>query len=235
MKMKKLILATACSLLIVALGTINVQASIVNVGDTISFSSPSYRTGNGGEFEVNRISPNAQSNLFRTFCVELTETIGFGTHYKVGGISTATVLSGKSLTTATAALYVGFRSNTGTILGQSYSYAGGTQQGIDGRALQLAIWHTMGWAAGNLWGTILDNEYNSNSKAQALVAAASVFNFGGGADSFGNVRIMNVVGADGTGNFQDQLTLVPEPGSFLIWSLVGMGLVFVVGSGRRRS
>lgn len=217
-------------------------ASVVNLGDTISFSSPSYRIGNGGEFRVNRISPNAQNNIFRTFCVELSETINFGTHYKVGGITTKTVASNKNLSTATAALYRDFRFGSGTVLGQSYNYAGGTQQGLDGRALQLALWHTMGWASS--WGTALNNEYLANAKAQAWVLAANSVSFTSSGDAFGWVRIVNVREYNASGdqvdengqryyNRQDQLTIIPEPGSLLVWgvlALTGTGLAM----GRRR-
>ncbi len=238
MKFNRFTVALACCLILGVGGTTTVQASIVNVGDTISFSSPSYRIGNGGEFKVNRISPNAQTNLFRTFCVELSEQIGFNTNYKVGGITTGTVASNRALTKATAALYLGFRGATGNILGQTYSYGGGALQGTDGRSLQLAIWKTMGWDVANgfsgAWGSSLNTEYNNDTKAKAWVTAATAVVFPSGGDAFGWVRVINVVGTNGSGNFQDQLTLIPEPGSFLIWSLVGIGLISVVRSSRRR-
>ncbi len=236
-------------LLMVALATVmtlsanlNLSASVVNVGDTISFSSPSYRIGNGGEFRVNRISPNAQNNIFRTFCVELTETINFGTHYTVGGITTATVMSNKALSTGAAALYLGFRQATGTILGQSYDLGGGAQQGADGRSLQLALWHTMGWSSS--WGSSLQTEYNGDTKAQNWVAAANVFSFAFSSDAFGYVRVMNVreynVNGDQTDangqryyNRQDQLTIIPEPGSLLVWGALSLS-VSGLALGRRR-
>ena len=199
--------------------------------------------GNGGEFNMAiDYSPSgpfvADANT-RTFCVELTEHISFGTTYKVGNLSFATVLSNKALTTKTAALFKAFAAGIGTntvstILGVSYDRANATNNNADARSLQLAIWKTMGWDTETIWGTGYGAEYAANTKAQSFVTAATNYANNNFTGDFYGVRVINLVGTNGTGNFQDQLTIVPEPGSIAIWGLMSLGVAGICNKRRRK-
>jgi hypothetical protein len=209
--------------------------------------------GNGGEFKlaidyVDTGGFAADVNT-RTFCVELSEFINFGTVYTVGSISTATKLSNKSLTMKTAALFKAFYAGIGTtttsaILGVDYrrsSNESDTNYNRDARSLQLAIWKTMGWDSEAIWVSGgYKAEYDAiggsgiGDKARDFVAAATTFVSSYADPNFYGVRILNLTNSSGTANYQDQLTVVPEPGSIAIWGLLSMGLAGI-GVARRRS
>lgn len=200
--------------------------------------------GNGGEFKL-AIDQNYNGTFAadintRTFCVEITENISFGTAYKVAGITTGTVLSGKALTLETAALFKAFYSGIGTtvastILGVNYRRSADENDAnynADARSLQLAIWHTMGWHT--TWSSSYANEYAADTKAQAFVAAATTYagnNFDAG---FYGVRVLNLTNSSGSQNFQDQLTVIPEPGSIAIWGLLTLGVAGISNKRRRK-
>ncbi len=201
-------------------------------------------SGNGGEFKVSvDYSPTNgtfQADAFRTFCVEISEHIAFGATYRVMSLTTATT-TGKNLTVQAAALYRAFWDGIGTtgttsILGQDYrrtfnpSGTATSNYQADARSLQLAIWKTMGWDTTALWTSGgYGSEYNNNAKARNWVAEANRVAAGVGPDSedFFGVRIMNLTGRTGTGHYQDQLVVIPEPRSLAIWGLaiVGIGVV----------
>ncbi len=196
-------------------------------------------SGNGGEFKV-YLQPNNTTAFFHTFCCELSEVISFGTTYKIQNLSTTTVLSGKSLTTDTAWLFASWwngsnkgLTNSGTFNLGSQSYALGGGRNADARSLQLAIWYTMGWNSASIWTSGgYAAEYALNAKAQTWVTEAQNVESSSYSTDFG-VRVMNLTDSNGFGNFQDQLTLVPEPGSFLIWTMVAAGMGSVVSRRRR--
>lgn len=210
-------------------------------------------SGNGGEFKVSVNYDPAHgttfvADAFRTFCVELSESIAFGGTYKVMSITTATT-SRMNLTVQAAALYRAFWDGIGTtgttsLLGQEYrrtyrpngTYSSDYQQ--DARSLQLAIWKAMGWDRTTFWTSGgYGTEYNRNAKAKSLVDAANLVAAGEGPDSdFFGVRIMNLTGRTGTGHYQDQLVVIPEPRSLAIWGLtiVGIGSAIYLRLRRRQ-
>lgn len=233
---KKTSLAIIAFLAVVALTAPQANASLLNA--LVKFGDGP-GSGNGGEFKV-FVQPNNATAAFHTFCVELSETIAFGTTYKIKGLSQTTTLSGKSLTTDTAWLFrswwLGSNKGLATVgsfnIGtQSYALSGATRSS-DARALQLAIWHTMGWASEAIWTTGgYAAEYAGNAKAQSWVAQASIIQ-GFTSSNFG-VNVMNLSRPDGTGNFQDQLVVIPEPGSILIWTIAVAGIGSVLPRRRR--
>ncbi len=223
---KKTSLAVIAFLAVVALTATQANASLLNA--LVKFQDGP-GTGNGGEFKV-FVQPNNSTAAFHTFCVELSESIGFGTTYKINNLSMATVASNMQLTTDTAWLFRNWwngsnagLANSGSFLIGTETYDLGSNRHADARSLQLAIWHTMGWASQAIWTTGgYDTEYAGNAKAQSWVAQAALVQGFSNAD-FG-VRIMNLSDPNGNGNFQDQLVVIPEPGSILIWTVAVAGI-----------
>ncbi len=226
------------SLIFVCLGLLsaNVRADLLQVGDTIRFNDGPGFGGpvGGGEFQVDKKVGSSWSNdIFRTFCVELTEHISFNTAYKVGGISTKTVATNMSLTKEVAVLYSEFMSKSTNFFGSgvTYDYTNPTQHDKDATSLQEAIWSLMGWSTGNYSGF----NFVLDAKALQFIAAAQNFvanNSAAANDAFAHVRILNVVDANGN-NKQDQLYMVPEPTSLLVWSVIGL-VVATTSVSRRR-
>jgi len=186
-------------------------ADTIHINDQIRLyfdpSTPNgYSFGHGGAFYLN--DTNTGDNFY-TFCVETHEYFNPGNPYYVGGISDKTVDSGIELTPEAAYIYWAYRNNI-------YPYPGtGTNQNGD---IQEAIWYAIGEI-----GTI-------SSGAQAIYDNAV-----GKWSDIGNVRVLNLyssysAAAGFSGNVQDQLSLVPEPSTFL---LLGAGLAGI-GILRRR-
>jgi|GEM_PF-985088 len=240
MRLNKVLLALACCSLATAMFATQAQASIfLGVGDLIQVADTPGRLGNGGEFQLKK-GPTF-TTIHRTFCAELTETINLGQTYKVGGLTLGTVMSGKSLTLGAARLFRSFYDaslatpaavliGTGNGTNNLYRFNGtDAERAADGRAMQLALWNMMGFSIAAQDNYNTSNTFNMAIKAKAdnWIAYATAFS-GSNANFFG-VRIVNIVGTNGTGNFQDQLTVIPEPGSLLIWSLVGLGFATMIG------
>jgi hypothetical protein len=187
--------------------------AVHSYGATITLGD-SYGTTRGGEFTATYagfpITPIAGSDSapdqFQTFCIETNEYISFGTTY-YAEISTEAILGGVGggspdpLDPLTAYLYASFIS--GTLMG--YDYAG-AQRAASADALQHVIWfiedeEPKAWTDGN--GSLMDQFY------QAALAGA-------GSD-IGNVRVLNLYADEGhTQNVQDQLVMLPEPGTLLL-------------------
>lgn len=229
MCIKRKVLAALVAVIAGHLAASSTLASIVapKVGALIKlYDGPG--NGNGGEFKVNVKNPGASgftNDSFRTFCVEISEHISFGTTYKVKSITNKTDQSGKTLTARTAALFQGFIDGLGStgvtkILGIDYRRNSVSHQNADGRSLQLAIWKSMGWDSEAIWTTGgYKNEFQNNSKANLWYNAILPPD----SSSYSRVGIMNLSDSNGNGNYQDQLVIVPEPFSIVIWGLVALG------------
>ncbi len=243
MLVKKALVGALCLIAIVAvLGRTSTEASVIKQGDYLRiYDGPG--TGNGGEFKVRFGSSNPNNTgwgnipfAFHTFCCELSEDIALGnTTYRVAGISMNTMITEpKALSKGAAWLFQSFWDNTNrglasvgsaTVGGLSYALEGTTRNN-DARAVQLAIWHMMGWIDSNFTGQS-GSTYEKNKAAQ-LVANASA-QFGGAHLSAASanetrVRIINIQNLDGT-NRQDQLVVIPEPGSILVWGVLALASV----------
>jgi len=211
---------------VIALSAAPSQAGIV-VGDYIRFFDREGSTG-GGEFGVAEL-PNANTELFRTFCMQLDEDQDFDpAGFKVVDISDHVQgASGNDpLDWRTAYLYTQF--SKGTL--SSYDYTPGSAGHVaSANALQTAIW-------------AIENEPGIVVAGQALAwineAAAAIS--GGSWTGIGNVRVLSLEWTDGHNKHfgegdpaQDVLMMVPEPASFAVWSLLGASCL-VAGYRKRR-
>ncbi len=171
-------------------------------------------------------------SVFRTFCVEIGETLGNGDNSF--DVSSQSILGGQSstepqpLVSQTAFLYTRFRAGTLASLAGVGSFG---ENFADLNALQDAIWH---------FQNQLGNTPSTGKAADLIAAANDAVDNGayGWAGGLGNVRVMNIGGAttggDGTqyanGADQDLLVLIPLPQGV---GLASAGLL-VLGARRRR-
>lgn len=192
------------------------------------------------------------NSLFETFCVEYPEHFSPGATYSFD-INTGAINGGFSgqvpvgsnfdpLDPMTAYLYTQFW--TGQLASSGYHYvianASDTGRVASATSLQLAFWKI----EGELSGSVL-TAYNGDSQAkawydQAVIAVA----VGGswyqqwGANSIGNVRVMNLYTGSGATrvNDQDQLVLleVPLPAASLLGMSLMSGIGIVAALRRRR-
>ena len=173
---------------------------VVLAGDAVQFANGPGDTG-GGEFVV---TVNG-SWSFITFCLQRTEYIDFSNTFTVDSVNPYTltdpVVNGGDGTgrdyirEQTAYLYSMFRA--GTLAGYDYLGAGHVASADD---LQRALW-------------MFEDELQINLANPFVQLANNAVN-GGLWSGIGNVRVMNLSrrGVEA----QDQLTLVPEPASFVL-------------------
>jgi len=206
--MKKLIL------FLVALGMfISVPVFAVPI---IELTNGDYGTTNGGEFNIRVISGtigpyNTINDSFYTFSIEANENIENGSFYDVL-ISTSAIYNngGPStfdpLDSRTAYLYTEYVN-------------GGLGERTDDLAnyFQEAIWFIEGESGG------VDNDLVDMAD-DAVSPGGEWYGMG-----LGNVRVMNLFKEGHAGEFsyrrQDQLILVPEPGTLLLLGLGGLALI----------
>ena len=185
----------------------------LKVENVISLSNGPGNT-NGGEFKVNLVSPTKSSDIFRTFCLEANEYFSWDQHLTIMGINDFATAGGVSgggdqnkdyLDDKTRYLYYHFY--MGDLVGYDFS-------GPDGRAksadkLQKAIWMLEGEMA-----------MDASNYFVYMVNSLSGDNWRAGLNS---VKVLNLFKADGS-KAQDQLTMVPEPGTLLSLGIVLLGL-----------
>ncbi len=180
-----------------------------------------------GEYRAVVLAGNlGSSDRFQTFCVERSEFLGLGQTYNAAvsnevrynnqGVATP-------LTAGVAYLYTLFRQ--GNLA--DYNYAdnvAGSNRFASRRdssvALQEAIWMLQGQMQAR------------NSNYYLTMARTAIAQ--GGWSGLGNVRVLNLTGgrhANGAGNNQDVLTLVPLPGAA---ATAMAGLLGVAAFRRRR-
>lgn len=216
--MKKLVLVLAVCLLAGGSALANPSVHLTR--------KSGYYSGSGGEFTL---YPNAdlqaitiETDPFSSFCLEKSEHVDIGAPYDVV-VATEALLGGgnngptgpnggDALDPMTAYLYTQFRA--GVLDG--YNYTAGAGRVASAGALQDVIWYiehevAMGWTDND--GSLQDKFYTAAVDAKWT--------------DIGNVRVLNLYtpGHVGEAGYyrQDQLTMVPVPGAFVLGSL-GLGL-----------
>jgi hypothetical protein len=206
----------------------------------------SFGSTGGGEFDVDSVGSMAVPYVtnvtnaghdFITFCVERTQNIAFGTSYDV--VLNTSALSNNSfyggpvdpLDPRTAYLFTQFE--MGQLSNYNYNTSGVNGAGLtretSANEFQKAVWY-------------LENELTSATgqaaawvtEANAAVAVGGSWYDQWGANSIGNVRVLNLyavghVGEESYGN-QDQLVMIPAPAAA---GLGALGLL-IVGWVKRR-
>ncbi|MEX2092740.1 MAG: hypothetical protein WD971_08690 [Pirellulales bacterium] len=234
--MKSYLSAAAIALVLFSASAIPVRASIVAAGDDVILHDS---TGSlGGIFQVDVLLKGTTTPPydFDTFCVQTLEVIGFNTKYRVQTITKNTLGSYQnnvSLGSKAAWLYTGFLG----VDGVSLAATGFNPTMVSHvNALQWGIWSDLGYAlpSGFSFDPTIFAALNTAYGLDAVWAAQAPDING---NKTGNVNIMNLVQLNTDGTFkhhrQDQLTwspgplfppppAVPEPLSFVVWSLLAM-------------
>ena len=194
------------SSLVLMIGAATSCASI-EVGDHVKLyngvGSP------GGVFHVDDLNDPGVHNL-DTFCVEITEYIGFApAEYVVDFIGTKTNQGGKELGEFSAWLYTGYLN--GSLLTPAERTVGTKMN-----ALQVGIWEGMGYTASEISGVIGSN-FDATLLADFHTAFAS-----SGWSGIGDIRVMSLRTLSG-GYAQDQVfRAAPEPFSIAVWLLLAV-------------
>ena len=192
-------------------------ADIINVNDVIRYYDREGDAG-GGEFGIAAL-PNLDVELFRTFCIQMTESNDFTSNYKIDGISKYAELGHDMLDPQTAYLYTKFWNRSLT----DYDYTpNSVGRNNSANSLQWAIWY--------FEGETLGAPPTFDSQALAWIEEANKAVASGLWEGLGDVRALNIVGMDGS-PAQDQLVFVPEPGTLL---LLGVGLLSLALGARKR-
>ncbi len=238
MQLRLVIAGMALAAVAMAAGRANrLSASVadLSVGDQIRFFDREGTIG-GGEFGVAKRLPENSPELFRTFCVQRTESLDFSSKgFIVEGIRTETRAGNDALDSKTAYLYTKFRE--GTLAG--YTYTPNSSNHIkSANALQAALWkieQEPGYGLGGNFSVFNALPNSVKNKANAFITAATSAISGGLWSGLGSVRIANIVWTyrhkqHKEGELaQDVLILVPEPASIVFWlsatSMVGLGAV----------
>jgi hypothetical protein len=167
----------------------------------------SYGNTGGGEFGADIVGTSSAID-FVTFCIEYNEHFSPGQELLVSAVSTQAVLGGVGggnpdpLDPRTAYLFTKF--TLGTLGGYDFASTG-TPRVSDANSLQKAIWY-------------IEQEISSlsgDSQALAWFAEADNAVTSGAWAGLGNVRALNLLRKDSSGNFtvqaQDQLYMLPVP------------------------
>jgi len=228
MNMTKRLAASLVFSALTLFGAQTVSAADIVAGNFIKLNNGP-GSGPGGEFIASFLD---NSGSFSTFCLEKNEYFSYGQTLKVQAVNTAAVSGGigggnpDPLSYQSAWLYTQFRGGT-------LSSYGGANIANDADSLQNAFWffeNEITSLGSGLSAAELTQAQTWVNQANAAVT--------GGWNSIGNVRVLNLLRQDSSGNYtvqaQDQLYLttpVPEPE---IYAMMGLGLGLMGFVARRR-
>jgi hypothetical protein len=248
--MKSRMMMAALAAAVLVLGAVqSSMASIrtIGIGDvvTVRHGGINYRTGNGGEFQLGL--DGVENNYFHTFCAENDEDLGGNNQkYLVKSIGTVTKDQGAVLTTGIARLFrdyydamqvrsFGFEGVTGGSYAAgsstSFTLAGGAvtfdmstaaTRSASGRSVQIALWNM-------LYGSGLGGNANAIALKNYYSALANT-------GEYYSVRFANLIFSGGSRNgqdAQDQFVVIPEPGSLLVWGVLGLAGVGMTNRRRK--
>jgi hypothetical protein len=189
-------------------------------------------------------SPSALTS-FLTFCVEVSNTFSYGTHYDIAAVAVESVNGGKFLTGYAAWVY-------NEVLTSGLSAVASANKEYYETA-QLAIWAGMTAAAGGSPGSA-GSEYvtaNITNNGGDGTGVFNTYNFGlndftasgwGPLTELNGYMVMNI--QDNGGGFHQDMFLgrpegplaaVPEPASIVVWSVLAGGAAgFAVRKRRQR-
>jgi hypothetical protein len=220
-----------CVALAILVGIPTLAQASLQVGSLIKLDTTLPGTF-GGRFGITDSGSPAGKEFapFETFCVELGEFVSNGGTYSVAGISNTTVAGNKTLSNKTAWLYTQFRNLT--LSNFAYSLTNNATTTNDANALQYGIWTSIGYTNANIdsaLGAGTAASYQTLYNAKTWANDYTNDNSWDHTSTFlGDVVVLNL--KSGTTNAQDQLALVPEASTIVVWSVLGL-IGFV--SGRR--
>ena len=226
--MKRIVLSSLLAVMVWS------SASFALPSGTIKFMNYTSPHGlGGGEFTLKNVGSSALGAVgvgetWRTFCIEYPEHVSIGATYNAyvntgavrGGNAGQTAPAYDPLDARTAYLYTKFWH--GTLSNYNHDTYSATN-------LQVAIWKLENELDDGAGTTFTKINYNNYDQAKAWVAEATQAVNSGNWSGLGNVRAVNLFDRYGR-HKQDQLILVPAPGSFLLATLG----ISAVGYLRRR-